>query len=323
MKNNFDMSLKLGANSVHKKRQFSQQKNENYKKKYLKNGLIKKNFLIKTNCPVCKKHNKETLFNKGGGNYKKCNYCTMIYLDPVFKNNALNNYYKNNHDAQSQISINEKYFYNKMFGSGLNLIKSSKKKIDSLLDIGCSNGLFLDLVKKKQIKTYGIELNNNEYKISSKKHSVECKSIFSYKVKKKFDCITMWDVIEHIKDTNKLFNKINLLLNKGGLFFFQTPNAYSLASIILQEKCNVFDGIEHTNLFSLKSINFIAKKHSFKIKKISTVISEIPIINNYLNYENPYLGKNKEKKILNTINEKEIHKNLLGYKFQVILEKQK
>ena len=55
MKNNFDMSLKLGANSVHVKRKFSQEKNKNYRKKFIKNGLIKKKFLIKTNCPICKK----------------------------------------------------------------------------------------------------------------------------------------------------------------------------------------------------------------------------------------------------------------------------
>ena len=42
----------------------------------------------------------------------------MIYLDPVFKDDELNNYYKNNHDAQSQISKNETALYNRMFGSG-------------------------------------------------------------------------------------------------------------------------------------------------------------------------------------------------------------
>ena len=85
----------------------------------------------------------------------------------------------------------------------------------------------------------------------------------------------------------------------------------------------MFDGIEHTNLFSLKSINLIAKQHSFKVNRISTVISEIPIINNYLNFEDPYFGKNKDKKILNTISEKTLHNKLLGYKFLVILEYRK
>ena len=129
MKNNFDMSLKFGANFVHAKRKFSQKKNESYRKKYIKEGLIKNKFLIKTTCPVCKLYNKQTLFIKNGGTYKKCKNCEMIYLDPVFKDVELNNYYKNNHDAQSQISTNEKFFYNRMFGSGFSLIKRSKKKL--------------------------------------------------------------------------------------------------------------------------------------------------------------------------------------------------
>ena len=94
MKKNFDMSLKFGANFVHKKRKFSQKKNENYRKKYIKDGLIKKKFLIKTSCPVCKLYNKQILFIKDGGTYKKCKNCEMIYLDPVFKDDELNNYYK-------------------------------------------------------------------------------------------------------------------------------------------------------------------------------------------------------------------------------------
>jgi SAM-dependent methyltransferase len=208
-----------------------------------------------------------------------------------------------------------------MFSSGLSTLKSSKKKINNLLDIGCSNGIFLDLVNKNNIQTHGIELNKKEYEISSKKHNVDCASIFSYSSKIKYDCITMWDVIEHIKDTHKLLRKIKSLLNPNGLFFFQTPNANSLASTILHEKCNMFDGIEHCNLFSLKSIKMIAKKHSFQVKKINTVISEIPIINNHLNFDDPYLGKNRDKKILNTISEKVLHKKLLGYKFQAVLQK--
>ena len=165
-------------------------------------------------------------------------------------------------------------------------------------------------------------MNEQEAKIAERNHKIYRCSIFKFSEKFKFDVITMWDVIEHIKNTRSLLKKVYKMLNKGGLFFFQTPNAHSLANSILHDKSNCFDGIEHVNLFSLKSISMISKKNKFKIIDIRTVISEIPIIQNYLNFDNPYLGDSKSKKLFNKIDEKKMHQLLLGYKFQVILKKQ-
>ena len=57
-------------------------------------------------------------------------------------------------------------------------------------------------------------------------------------------------------------------------------------------------------------------------KDMESVISEVPVISNFLNYENPYFGEtNSAKKILNLIDEKKLHKNFLGYKLQIVLQK--
>jgi len=316
----FDASLKLGAKQLHKKRQFGFKQGEKYRKKFMDGPKIKKKLLENRDCPVCKTKNKNVLFIKGGGTHRVCKKCQLIYLNPVFKDKELDNFYKNNIDNQSQVTLNEKDFYIKMFDDGIKYILK-KKKIKSLLDVGCSNGLSLDVSQRKKIKSYGLELNDKEATIAEKKHKIYRCSILEFKEKIKFDAITMWDVIEHIKDTHKLLNKISKMLNKGGIFFFQTPNANSLANSIMHERSNCFNGIEHVNLFSLKSINLIAKKNGFKIVGLRTVFSEIPIIQNYLNFEDPYLGDARNKKLFNLIDEKKLHALLLGYKFQVIFKK--
>lgn len=317
----FDASLKLGSKKLHEKRELALDLDRKYRKKFFVSGTIKKSLVEKRDCPICKFKNKKILFVKDGGTHKKCKKCEIIYLDPAFKDKELENFYKFNVDSQSTITANEKAFYIKMYSGGIkNILK--KRKIKTLLDVGCSTGLSLDLAKKNNIKTYGIELNDKEATIAEKNHKIYRCSIFKFSEKIKFDVITMWDVIEHIKDTHALLRKIHKMLKKGGLFFFQTPNAHSLANSILHDRSNCFDGIEHVNLFSLKSINMISKKNKFKIIDIRTVISEIPIIQNYLNFENPYLGDSKCKKLFSQIDEKKMHDLLLGYKFQAILKKQ-
>tara|TARA_B100001996_G_C18609899_1_gene573252 strand:+ start:140 stop:1123 length:984 start_codon:yes stop_codon:yes gene_type:complete len=323
-KNKFDLALKVGAKKLHLNRKKLISEGEKYRKKYQdKKGYIKRKFLKYRNCPICKRKNDEFLFYKNGGKYVKCKNCELIYLNPCFGDTHLENYYKGMHSMQSATIKNESEFYVKIYSYGLESInKFVKKKNKKILDIGCSNGLFLDIAKKNSWETFGIELNKKEYLISQKNHRVENTSVLNLNkaFNNKFDTICMWDVIEHVKDTNNLLKIIKRSLNKGGLFFFQTPNVNSLAARIMHEKSNVFDGIEHTNLFNDKNVNIIAKKNKFKLIKIESVISEIPIISNYLDYLDPYYGGSRKKNILGMINEKQMHENYLGYKMQVILK---
>ena len=84
----------------------------------------------------------------------------------------------------------------------------------------------------------------------------------------------------------------------------------------------MFDGLEHTNLYNPKTITLLAEKTGYKVKKIESVISEIAVVNNYLDYLDPYFGTSQyEHKLLNLLDENFIHENRIGYKMQVTLEK--
>lgn len=321
--NKEDMALKIGANKLHQGRKFSYSIIEkNHQKYFDKNKKsYKKIFLEKRNCPTCASSKFFNIFKKRGGTYVKCLNCDMIYLNPVFKDKELSKYYANLHDAQSKITLNESFFYKLIYTKGLDAIERFKNKGKFLMDIGCSSGFFLDIALKYGWKTYGIEFNK-EKKLIKKNHTIFSQDIDTLPSTLKFDLVTMWDVFEHIKDGNQFLKKIKSRLNNEGLIFMQTPNVSSLAARILQEKCNVFDGIEHVNLYNFQTIKILAKNNNLKILNIKSVISEIPIISNYLDFTNPYFGQSDFKStILNLIDEKKLHKNQLGYKMQVILKK--
>ena len=64
----------------------------------------------------------------------------------------------------------------------------------------------------------------------------------------------------------------------------------------------------------------MANRNGFDIENIKTVISEIPVMNNYLHYRHPYYGDYpKQDNILGLIDQDTLHNNLLGYKLQVVL----
>lgn len=285
-------------------------------------GEFSNEFTEHRNCPVCDSSNELEIFLKEGGRYVKCKDCDMVYINPVFKDSALKTYYEQNHSLQSEIvETNLDDFYVNIYSQGIKSIKKINSKASNILDIGCSSGVFLDIAKSKDLETYGLELNKIEYKFAQKKgHTIYNDLLENISFENKFDSITMWDVFEHLKDGKYYLNLMKKHLSKNGVIFLQVPSSDSLAAKILRESCNMFDGLEHVNLYGIKTIKKLANICGLEVLDIKTVISEVGVINNYLAYENPYLGNiNNKTNIPNLINEETIHKNLQGYKIQVIL----
>ncbi len=287
-----------------------------------KTGIFLEEYTEDRVCPVCQNHNELEVFYKEGGRYVKCKDCRMVYINPVFKDSAIKSYYESNHTEQADVVESDTDdFYVNIYNGGLDDLSKLVSKVSKLLDIGCSSGTFLDLSKKRDIATYGIELNHAEYEYAkSKGHDVYNELLENIKFDEKFDAITMWDVFEHIKDGEFYLNLMQSLLSDNGVIFLQIPSADSLAAKILREHCNMYDGLEHVNLYGVETIKKLAQKCDLEVISIKTVISEIGVINNYLNYENPYLGNTNNRKFIpNLIDERQIHETLQGYKLQVIL----
>lgn len=284
-------------------------------------GIFTDKFTQDRNCPVCDAHNELELFYKEGGRYVKCNECSMVYINPVFTDDALEDYYRTNHDLQGEIVESDTEFYSGLYNKGLDGIEKVLQKRGQILDIGCSSGIFLDTAKGRDWKTFGVELNQTEAKYAQNKgHIVFNDLLHRIDFDTRFDAVSLWDVFEHLKNGEAYLNHLKNLLLPEGVIFLQIPSSDSLAAKILHEKCNMFDGLEHVNLYGVTTIKQLAEKCGLEILSMETVISEIGVINNHLSYENPYFGNTDNKtNIAGLIDETTLHNRLMGYKLQVIM----
>jgi SAM-dependent methyltransferase len=270
-------------------------------------------------CPVCNSENNSMVLESDGGKYVRCHKCKMIFLNPVLSDTYLNLYYSTNHADQALAHASEKDFYDKIYSLGFENCKKLAN-IDSVLDIGCSDGAFLDLVRDEGCKTFGVELNEKELlQARTKSHTIWAGSAFDIPEESKFDLISLWDVFEHIKDGKGLLKLLSSHLNPNGVIFLQVPNSGSLAARILREECNMFDGIEHVNLYDKNTISRAAESVGLRVANIYSVIDELSPIHNYLNYESPYEGSFDFLEELAWMNSESIHSNWLGYKLQVLI----
>jgi 2-polyprenyl-3-methyl-5-hydroxy-6-metoxy-1,4-benzoquinol methylase len=85
-----------------------------------------------------------------------------------------------------------------------------------------------------------------------------------------FDVITMWDVIEHIKNPTTILKKIYKLLNFDGLLCIETPNNDSIYHLILKKEWISFREISHIYFYSPETLTRILNKVGFKAVKIET-----------------------------------------------------
>ena len=313
---------------LHEKRMKMWEESIENHKKYIDShtGLFLDKFTIIRTCPVCGSKNYTSIFSKEGGTYVKCQDCTMVYLNPVFTDEAIIDYYQTNHTEQSEVVESDTdNFYTNIYNGGIHTIKQNNPNLSNILDVGCSSGTFLDLAKQQNLTTYGVELNKAEFEFVKKKgHIVFNELLEKITFDTKFDAITMWDVFEHIIDGEFYLHTMKNLLDENGVIFLQIPSSDALAAKILQEHCNMYDGLEHVNLYGVETIKKLANKCDLEVLSIKTVISEIGVINNFLNYENPYLGNTTNKEFVpNLIDEKTLHDTLQGYKLQVTLGNKK
>jgi methionine biosynthesis protein MetW len=131
----------------------------------------------------------------------------------------------------------EQFFYDELWQ--ISRIEEVLKQIDNeakVLDVGCYDGTFLELMKPITWSLYGIEGSQSAVEAANKKGlnvtRVDLERAWDY-AEKNFDIIYIGEVIEHIVDTDHLINEVHRRLKPGGKLIITTPNLASFAKRVL------------------------------------------------------------------------------------------
>jgi len=239
------------------------------------------------NCNLCNKDYARLVLKINGHKIVKCKDCGLVYLNPRLKEKHLHKiyeeeYFKNPEFKNSKtqnlfgynLYIEEKEDIINTFKKRLKTIEKYKKK-GKILDVGCATGFFLELAKSKGWEVYGTEIS--KFAVKHAKDKLNLKNVFYGDLKKikfkenMFDVVTMFDVIEHLRDPKSTLRYTHKLLKKGGLIAVTTPDSGSLVSKLLGRRWEEFRRArEHTYFFSRKTLSDMLKKTGFEILKIES-----------------------------------------------------
>ncbi|MDR2368212.1 MAG: class I SAM-dependent methyltransferase [Deltaproteobacteria bacterium] len=281
-------------------------------------GLIRGDFLRSRNCPVCDAPPGPGLFVKDGFRHVRCPNCTLIYVSLILREDLMFKYWREELAWTRVLQTGPQMDMDQAkFDYGLDLLTAYSEG-GKILDIGTGTGFFLRQAGLRGWETMGLEINvESAESLRNEGIEVIVKPLELADLGTgSFDVICMWEVLEHLAEPKTVLAEARRLLRDDGVALILVPNSSSLVTRLLHEKSNTFGGHSHLNHFNPKSLTGILQGLHFDILEMETVITELGTINNYLNFEDPYLGN--APAFIPNLTPEVIHKNLWGSRLLVI-----
>ncbi|NND63424.1 MAG: class I SAM-dependent methyltransferase [Flavobacteriaceae bacterium] len=183
----------------------------------------------------------------------------LLETFPQPSENALARYYESpeyisHTDSQKGLMA---FLYRKVKSYSINkkckLLSGLQPEKGLLLDVGAGTGEFLKAAKSDGWEVMGVEPNKEAAQLASNK----VKRIYSSLDEMeniKFDAITLWHVLEHLPNLDKVIHKLHSLLKEGGVLIIAVPNYKSYDANYYKEFWAAYDVPRHLWHFSQHTI---------------------------------------------------------------------
>jgi len=157
---------------------------------------------------------------------------------------------------------------------GIHHLPPSRSKI-SILDVGCSSGSVLKVGADLGFHVQGVE-PAPKAAATARNLGFEVFPGFLHEADfpdNVFDMVTLFEVIEHLREPLVLAHEINRILKPGGVWLIGTGNAESWTAHIMGSRWEYFDIARHgghISFFNPQSISLLAQKSGFEMVGITT-----------------------------------------------------
>lgn len=239
-------------------------------------------FSASTGCPAC-----GTAVNRAVARFPEkscfaCSNCGALYSIPITEPEEYGTeYFFSEYKQQYGKTYLQDYLHilklsERRMGRILSVLERKKSGVPpALMDIGCAYGPFLEAARDAGCTSYGIDVSPDAVKYTAENLGIPT-AVVSFQEfdtaeifqRDSYDIITMWYVIEHMKDLKKTVTKIHSLLKPGGVFAFSTPNLTGISGRRDLQKYLKISPQDHVTLLSPGWAGRYLRRRGFNTKRI-------------------------------------------------------
>lgn len=223
----------------------------------------------RVDCNICGSGKLQQFPGRGKYALTKCLGCGLVFTSPRPTPDEIGDLYGKNYLANLK-SVRDSLM--KICRKRLRFVERYKKG-GRLLDVGAGNGYFLELARSAGWEIYGTESSQYCMDYCNKNFGIalfNCQPEHTPFGDRYFDIVTMWHVIEHLRDPIGSLIEVWRILKDDGLLFLLTPNVKFLLNYIKGLKSmSDIEVSEHLYHFSKKTLVILLEKADFRIINIS------------------------------------------------------
>ena len=141
-----------------------------------------------------------------------------------------------------------------------------------LLDYGCGLGFFLDAAYEDGFDVEGLEFNRHAIEYINKRYRYDVFSPDDFRPSEPYDVITMFDVVEHLREPFQVIDDLHGMLRDQGVLVMSTADATSWVSRLMGKRLEDFRRIrEHLFFFDRTNLSAILEKHGFEVLRVESI----------------------------------------------------
>jgi 2-polyprenyl-3-methyl-5-hydroxy-6-metoxy-1,4-benzoquinol methylase len=235
-------------------------------------------------CPVCNEGSVHK-FTAKSYNFSKCvgRDCGHVFVDPIPSVEDLDKYYaKNtsgleNSDSWTVVedyAVNPAVVHNFYLRNRINFLRRKEmlQKDTSVLDVGCSTGMFLRVLKDLGYQNLlGVDVSKEQVD-----HCKNVNQIRAYRTMAEipsgelFDLVSLYAVLEHVPNPSEVLSQASQLLSHNGRLIVDVPNYRSVYRVLTGKKWLWLIPPVHLQYFSPRSMEKLAKSCGLEVEYAST-----------------------------------------------------
>lgn len=249
-----------------------------------------------------------------------CSDCGFTWRISQPTQEVLDEFYTDSNPIKQWTEIKASLFESERQKDKFNYFYDYANRCHSILDVGCGNGFFLNNLDAC-VEKVGIEMSDGA---ADKCKFPVYRDYETFKMSAhafKYQMITFFGVVEHLKDPLAEIKRYSEFLEEGGVIGIVVPNVDSLVVKTLGEECCTFCP-QHLWYFNIQSLSALMAKAGFELLSWGTREPELQPILKKMRGLDPYLrlGFNLSD---SDITEDKIIDNGLGYKIVAIYRRSK